>query len=373
VTETVPQGKRARARQEAQKPRGALPVALAGAAVVSVFLGVWWTTREPRAPGAPSTASSSFLPSSTTTTSATPTTSLPPIVPLVEPPWGVLLAEGQRRLTSGDVAGALEKMNESERQGGGAIARAVIDHVTAATSSSGPCKLLAFSHPRLGYAHTGHTARPSVAPAPGGAVVVWGDDHERAGHDHAYSAMIDSTGHPTSKTRDLTPEGETIFRPSLLAADDRIALLYWDAAGQYAGVRARWLAPDGRIAGPSLLVDPGRPGNLWPAIARTSNGFVVAWQDDRNHDGDDVFLRHLDAELVPIGHEARATAVGGKDASAHTPSLARIDDQLLVAYVLDRGQKQRLIKLRRYPLLDAGAPSELTAASSEAVALIGVE
>ncbi len=371
ATETVPLGKRSRVHEAARAPRAVLPVVLAGSVVVAVFLGVWFTTRGPSAPGAASSTSSSYAPSSTYATSASATSSLPPIVPLIEPPWGVLLAEGQRRLTSGDVAGALEKMNESERQGGGAIAHAVIDHVTAATSTTGPCKLLAFSHPRLGYAHAGHTARPAIAPAPGGAVVVWGDDHERASHDHAYSVMIDTTGHPTSKTRDLTPEGEAILRPSLLAVDDRIALLYWDASGQYAGVRARWLAPDGRIAGPSLLVDPGRPGNLWPAMARTASGFVVAWQDDRNHDGDDVFLRHLDAELVPIGHEARATSVGGKDASAHTPSLAKMDDQLLVAYVLDRGQKQRLIKLRSYPLLDAGAPSELTAASSEAVALIG--
>jgi len=364
------QRKRDKAREAAKAPRGAVPVVLAASAVVAVFVGLWWTTRSPSAPASLAEAA----PTQTSAPSASASAAaLPPNIPLVEAPWGVLLAEGQRRLTSGDVAGALEKMRESEQRGGGAIARAAIDQVTAATSAQGPCKLLAFSHPRLGYSYAGRTGRPSIAPVSGGAVVVWTDDHERTNSPHAYSAMIDASGHPTSKTRDLTPEGEQIYRPSLLADGDRVALLYWDAAGQYAGVRARWLAPDGRIAGPSLLVDPGRPGNLWPAMAKTKLGYVVAWQDDRNHEGDDVFLRHLDSELVPIGREAKATAVGGKDASAHTPSLAPIDDTLLVAYVLDRGERQRLIKLRRYPLEDAGAPSTLMAGTSEAVALIGDE
>ena len=348
---------------------------LAGGAVFATFLGVWWLSRAETpspSPLAPIASAPRSAPSDAATAPSV-ARAVAPVVPLVEPPWGVLVAEGQRRLTAGDSAGAVEKFRQSAEQGGGAVARVFAEHVGAATAggpATGACKLLAFSHPRLGYsAHA--TGRPSIAATVGGAVVVWTDDHEQAGHDHAYSVMLDETGHPTSSTRDLTPEGDHILRPSLLADGDRVALLYWDASGQYPGVRARWLAEDGRIAGPSMLVDPGRPGNLWPALERTREGFIVAWQDDRNHEGDDVFLRHLDAELQPIGKESRATAVGGHDASAHTPSLARLGDTLLVAYVLDKGDKQRLIKVRRFPIGDADA--SVAPSSGEPVTLVGDE
>jgi serine/threonine-protein kinase len=189
---------------------------------------------------------------------------------------------------------------------------------------------------------------------PDGAVVVWTDDHEEKGKTHAYGAMIDDTGHPTSSVRDLSPEGTVVFRPALTQVGERVVLLYWDGAGSEPGVKVRWLRSDGRIAGPSITVDHGRPANLWPSLTRTPDGFVVAWQDDMGSgNNDDVYLQKLAPDLSRVGDESQATSVGSVDASARTPSVAvSSDERLLVAYVLDT-QATRVLKLRRFALGDA--------------------
>src|SRR5439155_20562271 len=138
------------------------------------------------------------------------------------------------------------------------------DEARIAASDKGPCKLAAFSHPRLGI--PGSIGRPSIATGAKGAVVTWTDDHEQAGHDHAYSVVIDNTGRPLSRPRHLTPEAGEVIRPSLLEVGERTLLLYWDRAGREAGVGVRWLDAEGRIAGASGLVGAPKPGSYWPAI-----------------------------------------------------------------------------------------------------------
>ena len=355
--------------------RGRIGIVLAAGAVVVAFVAIWFASRASVPP------SSGTLDAQAAAIDAGPDAPspiaidmpLPPVVPLDEPPWGMAIAEGQKLLASGDAKGAIAKFNESRELDGGVVAQTFFDQVSAATATASACRLVAFSHPRLAYA-SGHSSRPSVAPVPGGAVVVWGDDHEIASHGHAYSVMIDGTGHPTSKERDLTPESDTVFRPSLTAAGDRVVLLYWDGSGQESGVHVRWLRSDGRIASPPVLVDRGRPANLWPALTQTPDGYVVAWQDDRSGaasgPGDEVYLRRLDTNLNPMGAEAQATTLG-PDASAYTPSLAVVSDHLLVAYVLDHGAKDRVIKLRRFPLGAPDASIDTSQRESYPVTVVG--
>ena len=56
----------------------------------------------------------------------------------------------------------------------------------------------------------------------------------------------------------------------------------------------------------SIPQQAGR-GPLWPSIERSPNGFYVVWQDDRDKEGDDIFLRHLSSDLEVQGNEARLT------------------------------------------------------------------
>ena len=195
---------------------------------------------------------------------------------------------------------------------------------------------------------------PLVASAPNGVVVAWTDDHEQPGHDHVYSVLVDASGRPSSGPRDLTPEADYAMRPELLSAGDRVALLFWDRGGRQPGVKARWLDADGRIGGMSVEVSGSKPGMFWPAMDRLQDGsgFWVAWQAAPDREGDDIFLRRLDAELRPQGNEVRATNYEpskGKAVKARAPAVALASTNLFVAYALDR-DRQSLVERIRVPL-----------------------
>jgi eukaryotic-like serine/threonine-protein kinase len=272
----------------------------------------------------------------------------PPAAPPEMPRWMATIEEGQGLVASGDPDGAMRKFKEALDAGAGAIARSFLDQVKLGTATTGPCKMLAFSHPRLGYG--GGVGRPAVAVTSKGAVVAWTDDHEQPGHDHVYSVLVDSSGRPTSRARDLTPEADYAMRPSLLSVDDRVALLFWDKGGREPGVRVRWLDADGRIGGMSAVVGAGKVGMFWPAMDRAPDGgFWVAWQESPDKEGGDVFLRHLDAELKPIGPEIRATdyeSEKGRVSRISSPTASVSSANLFVAYALERDREHLVLRMR---------------------------
>ncbi len=271
-------------------------------------------------------------------------------VPDGEPRWAATIEEGQRLFTVGNAADARKKFAEAIDMGAGVVGKSFLDELRV--PQSGPCKLSAFAHPRLGIG--GSISRPAIANGAKGAVVVWTDDHEQAGHDHAYSVVIDGTGRPLSRPRDLTPEGTEIMRPSLLEAGERTLLYYWDKSGREAGIHVRWLDADGRIAGASVLVGAGKPGLYWPSMDRAPDGYYVAWADDRDRDGNDLWLRHLNSDLQPMAPEIRATDYWGgpkarQQPQVRTPSIALASNAIYVTYKLER-DAQHAIMLMRIPL-----------------------
>jgi serine/threonine-protein kinase len=180
-------------------------------------------------------------------------------------------------------------------------------------------------------------------------LVAWTDGHEQAAHDHVYSTVIDSMGRPQSRPRDLTPEGTAVERPSVLSAGDRTILLYLDKGGREAGVRVRWLDGDGRIGAASMFVG-GKSGKAsWPAIDRAPDGYYVAWQDDRDNSGDDLFLRKLSPGLDVAGPEIRATDYApakGRPSNVRVPSLAVASNALYVVYKWDRAGSHEIERMR---------------------------
>ncbi|HEY4013446.1 MAG TPA: serine/threonine-protein kinase [Polyangiaceae bacterium] len=273
-------------------------------------------------------------------------------VPTVESPempkWMATIEEGQKLLTAGDADGAMRNFKDAMDAGGGAVAKSFLDQAKLGTATTGPCKMVSLSHPRLGYG--GSVGRPSIAVTSKGAVVAWTDDHEQPGHDHVYSVLIDATGRPAGRARDLTPEADYAMRPSLLSAGDRVVLLFWDKGGREPGVRVRWLDEDGRIGGMSIAVGAGKPGLFWPAMDRANDGtFWVTWQQDLDKEGDDLLLRHLDAELKPMGPEIRATdytSEKGKTARINAPAVALSSANLFVAYALERDREHLIERMR---------------------------
>jgi eukaryotic-like serine/threonine-protein kinase len=291
-----------------------------------------------------------------TATAATPTTTSSSAAtgPAIdEPKWGSLISEGQQLFASGDAAGAQKKFKEALDAGGGSLARAYFDQTKAAEASKGACKMTQFVRPR--YDMRTNASRPAIIQALHGPVMVWTDDHETKDHDHVYSVQLDELGRATSAPRDVTPEASDAQKPSLLASGDRLAMLYWDRGGREAGVRARWLDSDGRIAGASSAVGALRSGHFWPAFDKTPDGFVVVWQDDRDHENADLFYRKLNAELEPQGNEVRLTDYTGptlaKASQVRVPSVAVASNAIFVTYKLER-ESQHYVMRMRIPLDD---------------------
>ena len=332
---------------------GVSAVVLAGVAAAGWF--VYGKVIHPAAPVATQTASTTPTPpASASATEAPSAAAAPPELPK----WMSTIEEGQQLLASGDADGALRKFKEASDSGAGPVAKSFLDQVKLGAATTGPCKMVSFSHPRLGYG--GNLGRPAVAVTSKGAVVAWTDDHEQPGHDHVYSVLLDAAGRPGSRPRDLTPEADYAMRPELMTIDDRVILLFWDKSGREPGVHVRWLDADGRIGGMSSVVGAARAGLFWPAMDRASDGsYWVAWQQSPDKEGDDIFLRHLDPDLKPLGGEIRATDYEpdkGKSPRVSAPSIAVSGANVFVAYALEQ-DKQHIIERMRVPL---GAP-DLTA------------
>jgi serine/threonine-protein kinase len=324
-------------------------VSVAVLAVVGVAAWLGYTRVLHRAP-APAASTSAVAPPPSAP-SASDSAAAPPPPPEM-PKWMGTIEEGQALLASGDADGALRKFKDASDAGGSVIAKSFIDQVKIGSATTGPCKMTSFSHPRLGY--SSNLGRPAVTVTSKGAVVAWTDDHEQPGHDHVYSVLIDDSGRATSRARDLTPEADFALRPELMTIDDKVVLLFWDKSGRDPGVHLRWLDADGRIGGMSTLVAAAKPGLFWPAMDRGPDGtFWIVWQASPDQGGDDIFLRHLDADFKPLGTEIRATdyepGANGKSPKVTVPSIAVSNANLFVSYALER-DKQHLVQRMRIGL-----------------------
>ena len=320
--------------------------ALAGASAAAWFV---YAKVLHHAPAAPAASSSVVAPAASVPSVEGSAPSPPP--PPEMPRWMTTIEEGQVLLASGDADGALRKFKDAEGAGGAVLARSFLEQVKLGAATTGPCKMTGFSHPRLGY--SSNLGRPAVAATSRGAVVAWTDDHEQPGHDHVYSVLLDDSGRATSRPRDLTPEADFALRPELSTVGDKVALLFWDKSGREPGVHMRWLDADGRIGGMSTLVAAPRPGLFWPAMDHAPDGtFWLSFQQNPDKEGDDVFLRHLDADFKPLGAEVRATdyeADKGKSPRVSSPSVAVSSANVFVSYALER-DKQHLVERMRIPL-----------------------
>jgi serine/threonine-protein kinase len=335
-------------------------VFLAGSISAAIFVWLRFVTPQVFTPVVQSTATAvpSAAPSGTTGVSG-------PVVD--EPKWAPIMAEAQRRFTGGDTQGALQKLQDANAMGPQAIAIAKVyaeQFRFVAKEASGPCKVVAFSRPRV--ATDKRAERPAIRATPKGMLVTWTDDHEQKDHDHVYGVVLNQTGKAIGPIRDLTPEASDAWRPQLTAQSpdsDRSVLLYWDKSGRDQGVRVRFLDADGRIDpinGQSRLVGAARSGDFWPSIDKGPKGFFVVWQDDRDKEKEyDLFVRALSNDLDTIGPETRLTDYHASPKSKNPaprvryPSVAIAANTLLVAYRLEKDkERERLLMRMRVPLAD---------------------
>jgi serine/threonine-protein kinase len=343
------------------QPRGATsPVRVAMSAVflaasISTAIFVWVRFLHPQV----------FAPVVQSTASAQPTASTNasggdhPSSAYDEPKWVSIIAEGQRLFTANDVGGAQKKFQEAIALGGPAatVGKVFADQLKDTKAFTGPCKPVSFSRPRLSWDRKGE--RPAIIALPKGSLVTWVDDHEQRDKDHVYGVVIDGTGRSTGPIRDLTPEATDAQRPQLVGQGDRNVLLWADTKGSEAGVHVRYLDGEGRIDplhGQSVRVNGVRTGDFWPVIEKTPNGFLVAWQEDKDKDKDyDLFARLLTNDLGTTRPEVRLTDYNVPPKSktpvpkVRLPSVAVAPGTVFFTYRLDDDRK-RIIVRERVPL-----------------------
>ncbi len=316
--------------------------------------------------GTSGSASSSVAPPSSATPDPSATQSArPPVAEAALPAWMSFVRDGQQAITTGDYKQATKLFKEAFDKGGGhGVPRTLLEHVAvAASSASGagsPCRLTGLARPRTyNLASTSirpvPAGRPSIAVGAQGAVITWTDAHE--GGEHAYAVALDDALRDTGAPVDVTPEGSNVLRPELERAGDKLVLAYADGKGAEAGVHARFLYADGRIAGPAVQVTPPKQGSFWPSLAPAPDGtFYIAWTDEGDSDSEDLFFRHLGPSLELAGDVVRATDLvpaGPSKPRTRYPSLAVAGNALFIAYRMER-DPLRLIEDLRLPLADAG-------------------
>jgi eukaryotic-like serine/threonine-protein kinase len=302
-------------------------------------------------------------PTAEPTSSAAPTASVSasPRAELQLPPWMPQVREGQQAIAEGRLKDAARLLKEAFDKGGGhGVPRTMLEHVSAALSSGthAPCHLAGLARPRMFDLATPPprsvpAGRPSIAVGPRGPVIVWTDAHE--GPEHAYTAVLDDALIAHRAAVDVTPEGAGVTYPEIVRVGDKLALSYGDTRGPEAGVHARFIDAEGRIAGPAVAITPVKPGSYQPSIAVAGSSIFVAWTDDAEPDSEDLFLRKLGPTLDPASDIVRATdlakAARNRPRARH-PSIAVGGDALFAAYKMEK-DPTRLIQQMRLPLADA--------------------
>jgi eukaryotic-like serine/threonine-protein kinase len=269
------------------------------------------------------------------------------------PKWVALVSSAQAQIAASNLTDAVKTLHDASELAGGGPARVLYDQAQVSAAIKGSCKLTGLSRPRP-FSLSNVAGRPTVAFTPKGALVAWTDNHESAANDHGYAVLLDAAMRSVGEPRDITPEAGLVTSPQLFALGDRFVVLYSDGKGAAAGIHVRWLDAEGRIDGPSRTVTTRRPSTSAPSLDRAPDGtFWVAWEDDRKVEASDLYLRHLSAELDPLGGEIRASdyVVRGKP-HVRNPSIGIAGGYLTTAYRFER-EPARVVTTLRIGLGDA--------------------
>lgn len=284
-------------------------------------------------------------------------------LPFVQSTW-----KAQDAIAQGDLEGAQKLMREAFAQGGHGMPRTMLEHLEQAIAGkkeNAACTLTGLGRPRFADLVEGKpkvlgASRPSIALGPGGPVVAWTEN--RDGNDQAFAVALDDSLRSKTAPFPVTPEGQAIGLPDLFAFGDKLVLTYWDARGAEAGVFARFIDADGRLASSAHLIGQSSGGAAWPSIvAIQPKGYAMTWIAPTERNTDDIFLRKLSEGLEPDGDPVRITALK-PSAMARTrvrfPDASADGDAVSIVFRLER-DPERLVERIRIPFGDLSKPVDL--------------
>lgn len=275
--------------------------------------------------------------------------------PVEVEPFALQIGSAQERLLAGKREESLTMFKEAFNSGGHRAAQSLMYQATVALAKNpGPCKVTGLGRPRP-FETIVPTSRPSMTLTETGPLVAWADNHEEPVKRRGYATLLDGALRRVTPAHNITPEASSVRHTQLVAVEDRVALIYWDASEKSPGVYSRLLRRDGRIAGPARRISEAKREQFFPTLAPSDDGtFWAVWEEELTPEVEDLFARHLNSELEPIGDIIRLTAFRRTKSvvtAAHTPDATIVHDQLKIVYAFQRDTEHR-IHMMRIPLDD---------------------
>jgi serine/threonine-protein kinase len=289
-------------------------------------------------------------------------------------PWMPAVWEAQQTVANGDLKNALKMLKEAYEKGGHGVPRTMLEQVQigiTAVAAKSPCALTGIARPRTYDLMTppagtrlqlSPAGRPSIVGGPRGPVMAWTDNH--AGGERVYTALLDKAMRGVEEPNEVTPESTSAARPELIAAGDKLVLLYWETRSGETGARARLLDAGGKPAGPPVVVANSGVRGSYASLNRARDGsFFAAWTKETELGCEDLFVSKLSPALEPQGSPTRATdfiPVGSGKPRVRYPAITTHGDAIYTAFRLER-EPSRLAHLLRVPIADAGKGLEAAA------------
>jgi serine/threonine protein kinase len=274
--------------------------------------------------------------------------------PVETEPYAQLVAAAQEQLADGEFTDAVATFEHAFENGEKKAARSLRVHARVAdeANSSGRCQLRGLGHPRSFDAST-RSSRPTFARVGQNLIAAWVASAGPKQHA-VYTTRLDYALRRIAPEQVVTPEVIDARDPQLLGTDGSLLLLYTDARGKESLIYGRELVLDGTNAGGAHLLNANGSDYAYdPAMARAADGthWVVYTQadDKRVHD---LYLRHLDRTLAPLGAPVRITAYAPPEKLRTVASFASIElsrDMIHIAYRLQRGVAYQVVQLRISP------------------------
>jgi hypothetical protein len=142
-------------------------------------------------------------------------------------------------------------------------------------------------------------------------------------------------------------EGCPVNGPAVAAFGERVAVAWYTASGTGPKVQIAFSDDAGDSFGPPEAVDSGRPLGRVDLVEDGSGGFVMSWLEGVDASAE-VRLRRFDAQ-GPAGEPLSAVRTSPSRASGF-PRLARIGDDLYLAWVDIDGEQDSQVRVEKIPI-----------------------
>jgi hypothetical protein len=185
----------------------------------------------------------------------------------------------------------------------------------------------------------------------GGAVLAWtGTEYglawwdERDGNREIYFRRLGALGAPIGPEHRITSAAGVSTTPSIVWTGREYGIAWHDARDGNDEIYVARVHPSGYTAGDEIRVTNAAGASRYASIAWTGDEYAVAWQDDRDGNGE-IYAARLDALGAKIGGDVRVTNAAG---SSEQPSLAWNGSGFGVAWHDDRDGNWEIYFARLY-------------------------